>query len=89
MYKRQLLYDSPTLREIGMTWKLIANNQREAEEIKSIVDEFNIRFSKAVDSLKLGMPWDDSFLTPLPEPSKPAYIQNLIKERQKWLNLIY
>ena len=47
---------------------------------ESIVDEFNSRFSKAVDSLKLGMPWDDSFLTPLPEPSKPAYIQNLIKD---------
>jgi len=38
----ELLYDSPTLREIGMTWKLIANNQREAEEIKSIVDEFRM-----------------------------------------------
>ena len=38
----ELLYDSPTLREIGMTWKLIANNQTEAEEIKSIIDEFRM-----------------------------------------------
>ena len=29
------------------------------------MDEFNRRFSNAVDQLKFGMPWDDSFLTPL------------------------
>ena len=37
-------------------------------------------FSNAVDQLKFGMPWDDSFLTPLPEPSKPGYIQELISD---------
>jgi glyceraldehyde-3-phosphate dehydrogenase (NADP+) len=47
---------------------------------ESIVDEFNRRFSNAVDQLKFGMPWDDSFLTPLPEPSKPRYIQELISD---------
>ena len=47
---------------------------------ESIVDEFNLRFSNAVDQLKFGMPWDDSFLTPLPEPSKPRYIQELISD---------
>ena len=47
---------------------------------ESVVDEFNLRFSKAVDELKYGMPWEDTFLTPLPEPSKPAYIQNLLKD---------
>jgi glyceraldehyde-3-phosphate dehydrogenase (NADP+) len=47
---------------------------------ESIVDEFNRRFSNAVDQLKFGMPWDDSFLTPLPEPSKPGYIQELISD---------
>ena len=26
------------------------------------------------------MPWDDAFLTPLPEPTKPSYIQELIKD---------
>lgn len=47
---------------------------------ESIVDEFNRRFSKAVDELQYGMPWEDTFLTPLPEASKPAYIQELIKD---------
>lgn len=47
---------------------------------ESIVDEFNRRFSKAVDELQYGMPWEDTFLTPLPEPSKPAYLQGLIKD---------
>jgi len=47
---------------------------------ESIVDEFNRRFAKAVDELQFGMPWEDTFLTPLPEPSKPAYIQELIED---------
>jgi glyceraldehyde-3-phosphate dehydrogenase (NADP+) len=47
---------------------------------ESIVDEFNSRFSDAVDQLIFGMPWEDSFLTPLPEPSKPGYIQELISD---------
>ena len=48
---------------------------------ESIVDEFNKRFSEAVDALKFGLPWEDGvFLTPLPEPGKPAYIQELIKD---------
>ena len=44
------------------------------------MEEFNLRFSKAVDDLKYGMPWEDTFLTPLPEPSKPEYIQALIND---------
>ena len=48
---------------------------------ESIVDEFNKRFSEAVDALQYGMPWDEgAFLTPLPEHNKPAYIQDLIKD---------
>lgn len=47
---------------------------------ESIVDEFNRRFSKAVDELQFGMPWEDTFLTPLPEPSKPEYITELIED---------
>ena len=47
---------------------------------ESIVDEFNRLFSKAVDELKFGMPWEDTFLTPLPEPSKPDYIEGLIED---------
>ena len=39
------------------------------------------RFSEAVDQLQFGLPWEDgSFLTPLPEPNKPAYIKNLVDD---------
>ena len=45
---------------------------------ENIKDEFLKRFSAKVDSLKFGNPWDDGAkLTPLPEPDKPAYIQEL------------
>ena len=48
---------------------------------EAIVEEFNTRFAKAVDALKFGNPWEDgSKLTPLPEPDKPAYIQELIDD---------
>lgn len=50
---------------------------------ESIVSKFNELFSKAVDHLAFGMPWEDTFLTPLPETSKPAYIQELIKDAIK------
>lgn len=46
-----------------------------------IKDEFLKRFSAKVDSLQFGNPWDDGAkLTPLPEPSKPAYIQELLDD---------
>ena len=48
---------------------------------EAIVTEFNKRFSAKVDALKFGNPWEDAVkLTPLPEPSKPAYIQELIDD---------
>lgn len=48
---------------------------------ESIAEEFNKRFSKAVDELVYGNPWDKSVsLTPLPEVEKPAYIQGLIED---------
>ncbi len=48
---------------------------------ESIVEEFNTKFAQAVDALKYGLPWEDGvFLTPLPEPGKPAYIQELIQD---------
>jgi len=48
---------------------------------EDIVEEFNTRFSAKVDSLKFGNPWEDGAkLTPLPEPDKPAYIQELIDD---------
>jgi glyceraldehyde-3-phosphate dehydrogenase (NADP+) len=48
---------------------------------ESVVDEFNKRFCQKVDALKFGNPWEDGVqLTPLPEPNKPAYIQELIDD---------
>ncbi len=51
------------------------------EEIR---EEFLKRFSEAVDALKFGNPWDPGVkLTPLPEPGKPDYIQELIDDALK------
>jgi len=36
----ELLYDSPDLREIGMTWKMVPRNATEAQEVKLIVNAF-------------------------------------------------
>ncbi|RKR13209.1 glyceraldehyde-3-phosphate dehydrogenase (NADP+) [Maribacter vaceletii] len=48
---------------------------------EDIIEEFNKRFTEKVDALKFGNPWDDGAkLTPLPEPSKPEYIQGLIED---------
>jgi glyceraldehyde-3-phosphate dehydrogenase (NADP+) len=50
----------------------------------NIVEEFNKRFSEKVDALKFGNPWEDNvILTPLPEPDKPAYIQELIDDAKE------
>ncbi len=51
---------------------------------EAIVDEFNKRFAAKVDALKFGNPWENGVqLTPLPEPEKPAYIQELIDDATK------
>ncbi|RXG20725.1 NADP-dependent glyceraldehyde-3-phosphate dehydrogenase [Leeuwenhoekiella aequorea] len=48
---------------------------------ENIAETFNRKYSEAVDALKFGLPWEDGVkLTPLPEPSKPAYIQGLIDD---------
>ncbi|MCO6164117.1 NADP-dependent glyceraldehyde-3-phosphate dehydrogenase [Flavobacterium sp. NRK F7] len=48
---------------------------------ESIAEEFNKRFAAKVDALKFGNPWEENvFLTPLPEPDKPDYIQELIDD---------
>lgn len=50
---------------------------------EDIIEEFNKRFSARVDDLKLGNPWESGAkLTPLPEPDKPSYIQELIDDAQ-------
>lgn len=51
---------------------------------ESIAEEFNARFSRAVDELTYGLPWEDGvFLTPLPEKDKPEYIQSLISDAKE------
>ena len=50
---------------------------------ESVKEEFLNKFSKKVDELKLGMPWENTLLTPLPEPNKPAYIKALIDDAVK------
>lgn len=48
---------------------------------QEIQEEFNKRFAERVDALKFGDPWEDGVkLTPLPEPDKPGYIQELIDD---------
>ncbi len=48
---------------------------------EDIIPEFNKRFSEKVDSLKFGNPWEAGVqLTPLPEPAKPDYIQELLDD---------
>ncbi|MGC1516860.1 MAG: NADP-dependent glyceraldehyde-3-phosphate dehydrogenase [Maribacter sp.] len=48
------------------------------EEVRA---KFNERFAKQVDALKFGNPWEEGVkLTPLPEPDKPEYIQELIDD---------
>lgn len=48
------------------------------EEVK---DTFLAQFSEKIDDLKFGNPWEKGVkLTPLPEPEKPNYIQELIDD---------
>ncbi len=48
---------------------------------QDIASEFNKRFAEKVDALKFGNPWENGVqLTPLPEPEKPQYIQELIND---------
>jgi glyceraldehyde-3-phosphate dehydrogenase (NADP+) len=48
------------------------------EEVK---DKFLKHFNNAVNNQNFGNPWDEgAFLTPLPEPDKPEYIQELIDD---------
>jgi glyceraldehyde-3-phosphate dehydrogenase (NADP+) len=47
----------------------------------SILEEFVAQFCAAVDAMKMGLPWQDGVkLTPLPEPSKPKYLAELIDD---------
>lgn len=51
---------------------------------RSIVDTFIQKFNTAVAKLKPGMPWDEgASLTPLPEPGKVVYLQELVEDALK------
>ena len=48
---------------------------------QKILSNFLERFSRAVTSLKAGMPWESGVqVTPLPEEGKPAYLRELMDE---------
>lgn len=48
---------------------------------RSVADEFVQQLSAEVNKLKYGMPWETGVsLTPLPEPSKPAYLKQCIDD---------
>lgn len=48
---------------------------------ESVYDIFLEKFTRAVDSLRLGMPWDDKVdLTPLPEENKPVWLSELVED---------
>jgi len=50
---------------------------------ESISDQFVSKFTKAVDNLKMGLPWEQGVkITPLPEEGKPGYLQELLKDAQ-------
>ena len=50
---------------------------------EKIKDKFLKQFCEKVDDLKLGLPWENTLLTPLPEPHKPKYINDLIKDAKE------
>ncbi|HAQ37233.1 MAG TPA: NADP-dependent glyceraldehyde-3-phosphate dehydrogenase [Saprospirales bacterium] len=48
---------------------------------ENVYDEFVSKFSKAVDDLVLGLPWDEKAdLTPLPEQDKPIWLSGLVED---------
>jgi glyceraldehyde-3-phosphate dehydrogenase (NADP+) len=52
---------------------------------EDVVEEFNERFSQAVENLVPGMPWTPNVsLTPLPEDGKIEYLQGLVEDAKKY-----
>lgn len=48
---------------------------------ESIVDKFLPKLVEAIDKLKIGLPWEkDVKITPLPEPDKPGFLEELIQD---------
>lgn len=50
---------------------------------RSIAAEFLERMAAGITALKCGMPWDPGVaITPLPEPEKPAYLEDLVRDAE-------
>ncbi|KAG8464508.1 hypothetical protein KFE25_009876 [Diacronema lutheri] len=48
---------------------------------ESVADAFVAKYAAKVGALKAGLPWEDKVaITPLPEPSKPAFLEGLIAD---------
>ncbi|MBI1183812.1 aldehyde dehydrogenase family protein, partial [bacterium] len=47
---------------------------------ESLHDKFIEKFTAAVAKTKVGMPWENAQITPLPEPEKPAYLNSLVND---------
>jgi glyceraldehyde-3-phosphate dehydrogenase (NADP+) len=57
--------------------KLVMAHQSIAEALKN-------KLAASINSLKVGLPWEEGVkITPLPEPSKPAYLEALIDDAMK------
>jgi acyl-CoA reductase-like NAD-dependent aldehyde dehydrogenase len=52
---------------------------------KSIADQFIQLLNEQVGKLQFGLPWEKGItLTPLPEPGKPAYLNELVENAKKF-----
>lgn len=49
-----------------------------------VIDEFLQKFSEKVESLSVGMPWENTAITPLPEPDKVSYMNDLVTDAQQF-----
>jgi glyceraldehyde-3-phosphate dehydrogenase (NADP+) len=48
---------------------------------KSVAEALKEKMVATINSLKVGLPWEEGVkITPLPEPSKPAYLESLIDD---------
>ena len=51
---------------------------------ESVADAFVAKLVAKVSALKVGMPWEDGVtITPLPEPTKPKFLQELVADGLK------
>ncbi len=48
---------------------------------RTIAEKFIAAMAEGIKALKCGMPWDEGVtITPLPEPEKPAFLQELVQD---------